>query len=239
LLYRYPNESAEQLVAYYQDDYVEEGLTTDLPTRAELEKLLDCGFRGTSKDFGHLVALLQWLGVESGARVLDYGANWGYGVWQLQRAGYDARGYEISRPRASYGRRLGVEIHTALEDVAGPLDVVYSGHVLEHTPDPAATLRRQLALVEPGGYVIAHTPNGARARQENDFRGFHLHWGEVHPVLISDGFLRANFGDELRLMGSDDPTKSGGSWQGHSTEGRPLDGKELLFVLQRSDGAAE
>lgn len=51
-------------------------------------------------------------------RVLDFGCSRGCGVHQLKQAGYDAFGFEISRPRAELGRcELGVEILDKLEDL--------------------------------------------------------------------------------------------------------------------------
>jgi 2-polyprenyl-3-methyl-5-hydroxy-6-metoxy-1,4-benzoquinol methylase len=38
-------------------------------------------------------------------------------------------------------------------------DLLMLGEVLEHLPDPEATLRRLTALVKPGGEVLASTPN--------------------------------------------------------------------------------
>ena len=38
-------------------------------------------------------------------------------------------------------------------------DLLVLGEVLEHLPDPEATLRRLAALVKPGGEVLASTPN--------------------------------------------------------------------------------
>lgn len=81
-------------------------------------------------------------GMPADSRVLDFGANWGYGVWQLRQAGFSAIGYELSEPRAAYSTRLGVEIFTDWSEIQGraPFDVVFSSHVLEHTPDPARAL---------------------------------------------------------------------------------------------------
>src|SRR5207248_1876617 len=106
--FRYPTDSAAEMRRYYEHDYRQKGLTTDLPEPRVLERLLATNFAGTSKDFRPLVQLLRDLGVPAGARVLDYGASWGYCAYQLRRAGFAAAAYEISRPRAEFGRRLGV-----------------------------------------------------------------------------------------------------------------------------------
>ncbi|MCF6354846.1 MAG: class I SAM-dependent methyltransferase [Candidatus Polarisedimenticolaceae bacterium] len=192
LLYRWPYETPEEMALFYQRCYQQAGLTTDLPDAAALERLIASGFRGSAKDFSHVIQLLKVLTVPSGARILDFGANWGYGVWQFQQAGFSATGYELSNPRASYSKNLGVEVFTdwsKIEDRA-PFDVVFSSHVLEHTPDPALALRQQLEIVSPGGWLIAFFPNGSNAFQRADPAAFHRLWGRVHPVMLNENFIR-------------------------------------------------
>jgi SAM-dependent methyltransferase len=50
----------------------------------------------------------------------------------------------------------------------GPYDAAYCRSVLSHQPDPAATLRRIAALLQPGGYLVAHEPliDGPQPRSE-------------------------------------------------------------------------
>lgn len=192
LLYRWPYESQAEMAKFYQKSYRQSGLTTDLPNEAELQRLLAAGFRGTSKDFSRVVELFQALSIPPGARVLDFGANWGYGVWQLRQAGFDAIGYELSTPRALYGRRLGINILTNWDEVVRhqPFSVAFSSHVLEHTPNPAAAIRDQLDVLSPGGCLIACFPNGSEPFRRAAPERFHRLWGQVHPVLIGDEFLR-------------------------------------------------
>ncbi len=192
LLYRWPYETQEEMQRFYQRAYQQAGLTTDLPDRASLKTLLQNGFRGSSKDFSRVVELLLVLSIKPGARILDFGANWGYGVWQFREAGFDAMGYELSQPRAAYSAHLGVEVLTDWSQVVqhGPFDVVFSSHVLEHTSDPAEALRRQREVLAPGGMVIAYVPNGSARFFEADPSAFHKLWGRVHPVMLDEVFVR-------------------------------------------------
>jgi len=112
LMYRWPYETQKEMARFYQNTYQQTGLTTDLPDPASLTNLLATSFRGSSKDFFRVINLLKTLSVPAGARILDYGANWGYGVWQLRQAGFSAIGYELSKPRAAYSANLGVEVIT-------------------------------------------------------------------------------------------------------------------------------
>ena len=192
LLYRWPYETQDEMQRFYQRAYQQAGLTTDLPDAATLETLMQNGFRGSSKDFSRVVELLQTLSIKPGARILDFGANWGYGVWQFREAGFEAMGYELSQPRAAYSAQLGVEVLTDWSQVVqrSPFDVVFSSHVLEHTPDPAEALRRQREVLAPGGLVIAYVPNGSSHFIEADPSAFHKLWGRVHPMMLDDVFVR-------------------------------------------------
>lgn len=143
LLFRFPGNTAPERVAYYQTEYDPGGLTTNLPSELELKQHMDANFVGTSKDFSNLVALLESLRVQPGARIFDFGANWGYPTYQLRCAGYSAAAFEISVPRAAFGRNLGVDFRTSIDAVPGPFHVVYSSHVPEHVVDPSATLTVQ------------------------------------------------------------------------------------------------
>ncbi|MGH2510856.1 MAG: class I SAM-dependent methyltransferase [Ktedonobacteraceae bacterium] len=190
--FRFPYETVEEMNRYYQSDYKQAGLTTGLPTEEQLQELLANSFVGSEKDYSQVIAMLHSLALGKGAKVLDYGANWGYFTLQLQKAGFSAQGYEISRLRAEFAQRLGVLIATDLDLLTPPFDVVYSSHVLEHMPNPLAALREQLSLTRERGFVIAHTPNGSEAYQRAHYDPFHRSWGLPHPVLLTDSFITTN-----------------------------------------------
>ena len=192
LLYRWPYETQDAMKRFYQHAYKQAGLTTDLPDAATLKTLIQTGFRDSGKDFSRVIELLRILAVKPGARILDFGANWGYGVWQLREAGFDAIGYELSQPRAVYSKHLGVEVFTEWSAIVrhGCFDVVFSSHVLEHTPDPAEALQRQCEILASGGILIAYTPNGSAQFFEAYPSAFHKLWGRVHPVILDEVFVR-------------------------------------------------
>jgi len=233
LLYRFPADTAEETIDFYQRDYEEPGLTTDLPSRPELEQLITHNFQGSGKDFSRVIDMLSLLDVKPGAHILDYGANWGYGTFQLRVAGYLAEGYEISRPRAAFAEKLGLRLHTTLAGVSGPFDVVYSSHVVEHTPDPRAILQMQLGLVRADGYVIGHTPNGSDEYRRRSFRSFHASWGMVHPCLLTEAFLTRQFPGCSCLVTTDDDLAVVGAWNRREHCRGALGGGELLFILRR------
>ena len=199
LLYRFPVESPRAMSDFYDVGYSEPGLTTELPDDKQLSELLETGFKGSEKDFTYSSSILSALKVPVNGRILDFGANWGYASWQFARAGFDVKSFEISKPRAAFGTKLGLTIHTDINEVGQGFDAVYSCHVLEHTPNPREVLLKQLSLVKPGGLVAAHTPNGSKGFQLKNYADFHRMWGQSHPVLLSDGFVQSVAGS-LRFL---------------------------------------
>lgn len=234
LRFRYPVESRDAMLAFYQDHYFEPGITTELPSPQDLQQLLLSGFRGSAKDFSYHIQILRSLGLQAGARILDFGANWGYATWQFRAAGYAAEGYEPSKPRAAYAQALGITIHTDWSAIEPGFDAVYSCHVLEHVPDPARAMRDQLALLKPGGLLIAHTPNGSEAYRRKHPAHLRKIWGKVHPTLLTDRFVAGIAGRQDYMVSSDDRPQSLQRWAEQAQLMDPCEGDGLFFVIRRA-----
>lgn len=203
LLYRIPRDPDGLMAKHYQHDYVSGGLTTSTPTPEELEILVATDFKNSDKDFSQKIAVLAALGVAQGAQVLDFGASWGYGVHQLIKSGYRATGYEISAPRAAYGReRLSVTVHTSADELEHGYDAIFSSHVIEHFSDPSEALRMARNLLRPGGVFVAFTPNGSLRQIPDNVRAFEHHWGRLHPVHLDEEYLLGRLSGVPCLMTS-------------------------------------
>ncbi|MDN2583379.1 methyltransferase domain-containing protein [Aquibium sp. ELW1220] len=236
LLFRFPRETERDMVRFYQTGYQQSGLTTDLPDDETLATLMTSNFVGTAKDFTRFIDLFGVLSIAPGARVLDFGANWGYGMHQFQNAGFSVTGFEVSVPRAAFGEKLGLKIHTIWSNVvsASPFDVAFSAHVLEHTPDPAEAIKRQISVLKPGGYLIAVFPHGSPIYRDSDFEGFHKLWGRVHPVLPTVEFLTNTLPSSNCFIGAltDADLKRIASWNGTSKFIGDTTRSELLVVFR-------
>jgi hypothetical protein len=209
----------------------------DLPDYKKLNEMLKTGFKGSDKDFTYHSSILSALKVPANGRILDFGANWGYASWQFARAGFDVASFEISKPRAAFGKKIGLTIHTDINEVGQNFDAVYSCHVLEHTPNPRDVLLKQLSLVKPGGLVAAHTPNGSQDFRMNNNTVFSASWGQVHPVLLSDGFVQSVAGSLPYIVTSDDRPEKLAYWDGVSQVNQPTDGAGLFFAIRASGRA--
>lgn len=235
ILHRFPNETASEMADFYQDGYDESGITTELPTDQQLAKYLDSNFKNSPKDFSYHIEILKSLGLKQGDKLLDYGANWGYATYQFLKSGFVTDAFEMSRPRAAFGKKLGLEISTRFPDIPEKYEMVYSCHVLEHVPNPLESLQKMLALVKVGGMVVGHTPNGSEAFRKQNSKLFHRLWGRVHPVLLTGPFVSSNFGENPLFISSVDFPEIVGKWDRKSTSIGLLDGPGLFFAIVRAN----
>ena len=101
-----------------------------------------------------------------GRRLLDVGAGTGEFVAAAAAAGFEARGIEPADEAASAARERGLGVETT--DLAGfadsredgaTFDAVVLINVLEHVPDPAASMHLISSLLSEGGVVFVQVPN--------------------------------------------------------------------------------
>jgi SAM-dependent methyltransferase len=140
-------------------------------------------------------------------RLLDYGCWVGFLASEAASRGWQAVGVEPSRWAAGRARSRGVEV---VEDPHGPFTAVMLGDVIEHLPDPGATLDRLASLLEPGGVVWMATPDaGSRLA-----RALGRRWWSVIPTHLhlftrpSLTRLLERHGFEVLEMGSSPKTFS-------------------------------
>ena len=96
-------------------------------------------------------------------KVLELGCAHGGFVAMLRAAGFDATGLELSPTIVEFAKRtfgvpmlLGPIEEQQIEP--GTLDAIVMMDVLEHLPDPLATLSRCAELLKPDGVLVAQTP---------------------------------------------------------------------------------
>ncbi|MFM8470944.1 MAG: class I SAM-dependent methyltransferase [Limisphaerales bacterium] len=191
LKFRYPKDEIPSAKEFYEHDY-REGPKTELLSVDSVKQMMAANFAGTPMDLSSKVALLR--SHLPGGRVLDYGCSWGYGVAQLAAAGFDATGFEISRPRSAFGRKhLGVRIMDDVAELgnlpAGHFDAIFTSHVLEHLPVLKPTLEAFGRLLRPGGVLLVFVPNaGGLQARELGTRWLAL-IGEKHTLALDAPFF--------------------------------------------------
>jgi cyclopropane fatty-acyl-phospholipid synthase-like methyltransferase len=96
-----------------------------------------------------------------GARVLEFGSGMGHLSKRLAER-YDSSAFDLS-PYARAATLQTSPTTTIVDDTSGipddAYDLIVSLHVLEHIPDPGATLRDFARWLRPGGRILYVVPN--------------------------------------------------------------------------------
>ncbi len=196
LMFRYPKDDVRTNIEYYQDEYEEGGITTELPDDETLKYLLDSAFSETDKDFLTKINIIKCY--KASGEVLDYGSSWGYGVWQFEHAGFSAVGFEISDRRASFAReKLGIRIISTLADLDAlgddSFDVIFSNHCLEHLPTLSCLFTGFSRLLKEDGLIMISVPNCNGCGNREIFRRKKNYaFGEKHTMALDSRFFKTN-----------------------------------------------
>jgi 2-polyprenyl-3-methyl-5-hydroxy-6-metoxy-1,4-benzoquinol methylase len=202
LLFRCPSDDEARNRDFYNGEYTQ-GFTTELPDERTLQSHMTHAFRDTEKDYSRYIDVLIRLGTDRGARLFDFGCSWGYGSWQLKRAGYSVWASDISEAHRDYASEMlnvrVVNVDDIGPDVIGTFDCFFSAHVLEHVPVPSAVFRLAARLLRPGGLFVSFTPNGSSDCRLTE-KSWSKLWGQVHPNFIDDEFLDRSFAGCPRIF---------------------------------------
>ncbi len=235
LSFRYPTDEKSFLNDFYQDSYhaeysEETQSITELPTDAELKEMIIKNFPNKRDHSPFIKALLK----SNNGKILDYGCSWGYSVFHLKTAGFDAEGFEISRPRATYGKKLNVNIHYLQENVPNGFDLIMSNHAIEHLPVISDFIKFCSSKLNKDGIFMAFCPNGSPEYRKREPDVFHVNWGFLHPNYLDVEFAMTAFKQNPYLILTGDwnyDTTTLSSWDSNSqTVGDKRDGKELLII---------
>jgi 2-polyprenyl-3-methyl-5-hydroxy-6-metoxy-1,4-benzoquinol methylase len=153
-----PQPSWDELSPYYSEDYdpyiKDHGAqaTEDAQTIAQAR---------ASGSFRHLP-------IPIGKRVLDVGCGAGWFLRICQQLGAQTFGIEPSVFGARRCREAGLDVFNGMVDdyleqfgCERKFEVITANHVVEHAPDPVATLAALKSLLAPGGVLWISVPNAA------------------------------------------------------------------------------
>ena len=136
-------------------------------------------------------------------RILDVGCGRGILPALMRERGWEAHALEFSETAARHAReelRLPVFVGDFLQSpyADGSFDTVVLWHVLEHLPDPVASLRKAHRILRSGGLLVIAVPNYESLQARFSGRHwFHLdvprhyyHFGldVLRRLLIDNGF---------------------------------------------------
>ena len=160
---------------------------------------------------------VRHLRARPGGRLLDVGCGSGAWLSDMRGLGWQVSGLDFDANAVAVAMRRGLDVHIgSLEAQNYPdesFDAITLNHVIEHLPDPVATLSECHRILKVGGELMLFTPNTASFghRLFKEFwRGLepprHLHLfcpGSIRAILLVAGF--SNF--DVRT------TNSGYLWQ--------------------------
>ena len=234
LLFRTPTTSDVENKVLYQTAYTQ-GFTTDCPADNELARLLQCNFRDSPKDYSVYISLVNAIRQADELRLFDFGCSWGYGSYQLRKAGFQVDSFDISQPRARYAHeKLGVTLIDPASASPGSYDIFFSSHVIEHVPSVSAMIATGMTLLKPGGLFVAFTPNASQPRRENTPDEWHQMWGSVHPQVLDLEFLETlALTTPLLVASSPYDLQQISGWPQSEKKILDLSGSELFFAFRK------
>lgn len=134
--------------------------------------------------------------------ILELGCATGWFLEELRARGWNAEGVEPVAAPAEEARRRGFRVHVGALELADfsaeSFDAACAWMVVEHLPDPVATLRTLHRLLKPGGWLAISVPN-AGCWEPRVFGGYWYAWtlpvhfqhftaGSVQRLLSDGGF---------------------------------------------------
>lgn len=155
LVYLNPRPARQELEALYPEEY--DQYTAALKESPRLARW--------DRRYGLRKRCQAILRFKSAGRLLDVGCATGDFLDVMREfPGWQVMGVELSAHAANYARlELGLDVlvgtleENRLDDAS--FDVVTLWNVLEHLPDPLATLREIRRILKPGGLLVMNTPN--------------------------------------------------------------------------------
>lgn len=197
LIYANPRAAGVDHEEYEKDqpEGLLEGVEADTahpyPWRYDKEKF-------QTRDFDETFRLLQGLHPKKG-HVVEVGSGLGFLLKRFIDDGWSATGVDPWRELPAFTRAVqGFDtIPLTLEKAALPdasADVVILLHVIEHVPDPVATMREIWRVLKPGGHMVLETPRydtlmfRLMGRRERSLRM------DGHIYFFTDRTLQESFG---------------------------------------------
>ena len=194
LVFQFPIPDPGQIAGFYSADYQPHREVSPEQVRRKLARpinrfvarhLLHTGAarRGWRTQLARAAArfaLQDTLLPQGSCRLLDVGCGSGSWLYHHQLLGWQATGVDALSAAVQRARRLGLEVFEGtIFDVPidRQFDVIAMLHLIEHVPDPRATLERAAQLLTPGGTLLLELPNFDAWGYEQ----FGIHWFPLDP----------------------------------------------------------
>jgi 2-polyprenyl-3-methyl-5-hydroxy-6-metoxy-1,4-benzoquinol methylase len=95
--------------------------------------------------------------------ILDFGCGNGGFLAKARHFAKNAAGIEPDKSVIERFRKINIPVFSNVNDAPGSYDIITLFHVLEHLPDPRATLKKLANLLNNSGQIIVEVPNSSDA----------------------------------------------------------------------------
>jgi SAM-dependent methyltransferase len=150
-----PRPTQAEIGAYYPETYKEYVMEVDDEPNA---------FLRWNRQYGMAKRCRVVTSQRRPGRLLDVGCGTGHFLAAMRRCGWQVDGEDMTPAAVRIARgRHGLNIFEGtLEEAAYPdesFDAVTLWNVIEHVPDPPATIREVARILKPDGLIVMGTPN--------------------------------------------------------------------------------
>lgn len=146
------DEAGFDPASYYTEDYFSGEHADGYADYLGAEKVLRAEFAEAVRFLRRFVP---------GGRLLEVGCAYGFFLQEARRH-FEVTGIELAEEAAAHARKSGLKVLSGVADEAnlheaGEADAIVLLDVIEHLPDPYATLAAATARLSPGGVVMITT----------------------------------------------------------------------------------
>ncbi len=145
-------------------------------------------------------------------RVLDIGCGYGFFVEKACQRGWDGSGIDISEPAVLSAKERGLDVERrTIEEMAASgetFDAITMFYVLEHLPDPLATLKLVKSILRPGGILVLRLPHTTPIvklldlfKVKNNLYDPPFHLCDFSPKTINVMLAKAGYVDSKTYVG--------------------------------------
>lgn len=190
--YLNPRPAASEISQLYPDNYApfEAGVAASSRIRRIRERIAEL------IQFGETIRT-----VDQGT-LIEIGCGTGEWLERFSRNGWESTGIEPSASACATAKERGVDVVHGTEEAldefeAGSFDRLHAFMVLEHTPDPIATLRRLHRVARPDATLCLSVPNFGHSSRSK----YGEYWHSLHLPRHFHHFTSASIARALDASG--------------------------------------